>query len=169
MPVPFPFTAGAVLTASQLNSLPILQTVNAQFGNASTGTSIIPDDDTIPQITEGNEYMTLNITPKFSNSTLQIDVNWIGSSDTANNMIVALFVGTTSNALASAWTRVSNAFGGVTIPLSHRMLAGTTSALTFRVRAGLIVANTTTFNGNVGGRKLGGTMASSITITEIAA
>jgi len=169
MPTPFPFVAGAVLTASQMNSLPILQTVNFQTGSSSTGTTIIPDDDTVPQITEGNEYMTLNITPISASSYLQIDVRWVGSSDQANNMVVCLFVGTTANALASAWQRISDAYAGITVPLTHRVLAGTTSALTFRVRAGLIVANTTTFNGNVGNRKLGGTMASSITITEYSA
>lgn len=40
-------------------------------------------------------------------------------------------------------------------------------ATTFKVRIGGTSAGATTFNGSGGGRKLGGVMASSITITEI--
>jgi len=48
------------------------------------------------------------------------------------------------------------------------MTAGTTSATTFKVRAGFNVTNTVVFNGGSGpGRKMGGALASSITITEI--
>jgi hypothetical protein len=45
------------------------------------------------------------------------------------------------------------------------MIAGTTSAITFRVRAGND-SGTYTLNGAGGVRKLGGVMASSITVTE---
>ena len=37
----------------------VVQTVSYQTGAVATGTTIIPIDDTIPQISEGNEYMTL--------------------------------------------------------------------------------------------------------------
>ena len=49
------------------------------------------------------------------------------------------------------------------------MTAGTTSATTFRVRAGLNSAGTTTFNGASSARYYGGTLASSITIKEYTA
>ena len=45
------------------------------------------------------------------------------------------------------------------------MTAGTVSAITFKVRAGMTAAGTTTFNNNT----YGGVMASGITIPEIAA
>ena len=46
----------------------LLQTVSYQTGAVATGTTIIPFDDTIPQITEGNEFMTLAITPRSATS-----------------------------------------------------------------------------------------------------
>jgi hypothetical protein len=49
------------------------------------------------------------------------------------------------------------------------MAAGTTSATTFRVRAGMGGAGTLTVNGQGGVRRFGGVAASSITIREIKA
>lgn len=37
----------------------VVQVVNTQTGAVSTGTTVIQNDDTIPQIGEGDEYMTL--------------------------------------------------------------------------------------------------------------
>ena len=51
-----------------------IQTVNVQDGASTSGTTAIPQDDTIPQNTEGDEYMTLAITPVNSNSKLKIEV-----------------------------------------------------------------------------------------------
>jgi hypothetical protein len=52
--------------------------------------------------------------------------------------------------------------------LCHKMTSGTTSATTFRVRVGLNGAGTITFNGRSAARQLGGVMASSIVIREVA-
>lgn len=142
----------------------VLQVVNFQTGTGATGTGIIPYDNTIPQITEGNEYMTLAITPKFATSKLKIDVVFIAANSLSNTngFTVALFQDSTANALATGITTIgNNQFS--TFCFTHYMTAGTTSSTTFRVRAGS-GTGTTTFNGSV----MGGTLASSITITEIA-
>ena len=47
------------------------------------------------------------------------------------------------------------------------MVAGTTSATTFKIRLGTASAGTTTFNGVAGARFFGGIMNSGISITEI--
>jgi hypothetical protein len=51
------------------------------------------------------------------------------------------------------------------------MTSGTVSATTFKVRAGIRSggSGTVTFNGTSGSRLFGGTIASSITVTEIKA
>lgn len=143
----------------------VLQIVNYQIGTLVSGTGIIPFDNTIPQITEGNEFMTLAITPKSSTSKLKIDIVFIGRNTLSgtNGFTVALFQDSTANALASA---VSNNTNSVIFPLcfTHYMTAGTTSSTTFRVRAGS-GTGTTDMNPSV----MGGTLASSITITEVAA
>lgn len=146
-----------------------VQVVNTQTGAVNTGTTIIPYDDTIPQITEGDEYMTLAITPTSANNKLKIEVvGHFAHSTIRPAFAIALFQDTTANALA-AMCAGSNYSAGQDMPIcfTHYMTAGTTSETTFRVRAGASAAGTTTFNGAGGARKLGGVMASSITITEI--
>ena len=147
----------------------IVQTVNTQTGAVDTGTTTMPQDDTIPQNTEGDEYMTLAITPSNASNKLKIDVVWHGSSGASSGIMVAgLFQDTTANALAAGSGGTHQSANDMQhIYFSHFMTAGTTSATTFKVRVGFSSAGTTTFNGSGSGRRLGGVFASSITIQEI--
>jgi hypothetical protein len=142
----------------------VRQTVSFQTGAAATGTTLIPFDNTIPQITEGDQYMTLAITPRSATSRLVIHVTWIGKSSVINDMGVALFQDVTVNALAAGHASVAINTATVNISFTHVMTSGTTSATTFRVRAGGALAGTTSFNG---GSVYGGVMASSIVIQEV--
>lgn len=147
----------------------VLQTVHTSTGALDTTTTTVPYDDTIMQITEGKEFMTLNITPKFSASKLLIKAQIHISPSTDSLPTMGLFVGTTANALATTFLHTA---GGANFPkvmtLEHFMTAGSTSALTFRIRAGQNNTGTTTFNGRSGARFHGGTLASTMTIMEIA-
>lgn len=149
----------------------VVQVQSTQTGAVATGTTIIPFDDTIPQNTEGDQYMSLAITPKATTNKLKIDVVIVLASSLATNqMAAALFQDSTANALAAAIHSTPSSGGHPTvIKFTHYMTAGTISATTFKVRGGAGTAATTTFNGSGGARLLGGVMASSITITEIAA
>jgi hypothetical protein len=149
----------------------LIQVVNVQDGAVATGTTISPDDDTIPQNTEGDEYMTLAITPTSATSKLMIDI--VFNSSQAGDLVstLALFQDTTADSLAAVTFFGHTAFQRSSpTSFKHYMTSGTTSSTTFKVRAGLASpGGTLTFNGNGGARKLGGVMASSITISEIAA
>lgn len=144
----------------------VFQVVSTNFGTAATGTTTIPFDDTIPQITEGTEFMTQAITPKSATNRLSIDVMMYGSYSAIVEFIIALFQDSTANALAanSVTVPTSGYLGQVTI--RHDMVAGTTSSTTFRVRAGGSGAGTMTFNGTSGTRRFGGITLSNIKITE---
>lgn len=138
--------------------------VEFQTGAVSTGTTALPEDDTIPQITEGDQYMSLNFVPTNVNNKLRITVTLIGTS-TGGDVLVALFQDATAGALASAW--VGGAVSVVqTVTFNHHMKAATTALTTFRVRAGS-VSGTFTFNGQSSGRFFGGVLASSIKIEEL--
>lgn len=146
----------------------IAQVVVSETGAVATGSTIIPLDDTIPQNTEGDQYMSVAITPTSATSTLVIDVVVYLASHVTAHLIAALFQDTTANALAA----VSLYNGGAAdapfmLAFRHTMAAGTTSATTFKVRAGGHAAGTTTFNGSGGVRMFGGKAASSITVTEV--
>jgi hypothetical protein len=148
----------------------VLQVVNVQDGAVATSTTAMGAvDDTIPQNTEGSEIMTLAITPTSATSKLKIEVV-VNSSHSVNSWgVMALFQDTTANALASSFIYQDVATGASIFTFNHYMTAGTTSATTFKVRAGSPAAGTFTFNGTGGGGRFGGTIASSITITEIKA
>ena len=147
----------------------VLQVVNFQTGTSATGSTTMPHDNTIPQITEGVEYMTLAITPTSATSTLKIDVVAHLTASGTGQIAAALFEGTTANALAAINSSISAANLGVVIAFTHTMTAGVATALTFRVRAGTAAARTVTFTGQGTADLLGGVLASSITITEIKA
>jgi len=149
----------------------LVQYVYTETGAVATGTTITVNDDTIPQNTEGDQYMTLAITPKLSTNILKIEAvamlaNTAGSTKV---MQMALFQDTTANALAAVTQVSASSNNPITVYLTHFMVAGTASATTFKIRAGLNAAGTTTFNGASGARLLGGVAASSISITELTA
>lgn len=144
----------------------VLQVVNTQAGAVATGTTTIPTDDTIPQNTEGTEFMSLSITPKSATNKLKITV--VGSFSYSVSAVgsMALFQDSTADALAVVTSSIVSS-NTENMTLVHYMTAGTTSSTTFKMRAGAGSAGTITFNGVGGGRYFGGTMASSITIEEI--
>ena len=147
----------------------VVQVANYQTGALATGTTTIPWDDTIPQNTEGNEFMTLSIIPKSATNKLKIEVCVFFASSGQPVLEAALFQDSTADALASGWHCAFLTTGEQPdgISFTHYMAAGTTSATTFKVRAGGSTSGTYTFNGDTAARKHGGVTASSITITEI--
>lgn len=145
----------------------IVQVVNTQTGAVATTTTVMPFDDTIPQITEGGEFMTRSITPKSASNILKIDVLLNGSPSTVSYVTAALFQDSTANALAVG-SHYEAAGTYCQVAFTYFMTAGTTSSTTFKVRAGQHVSGTLTVNGDSGARRLAGILFSSITITEIA-
>jgi len=144
-----------------------VQFASTQNGTVATGTTTIPADDTIPQNTEGTEFLNLSITPKATTNKLKIEVTMMLSHSAANSTLVAaLFQDSTANALALGFEQEVTATFVKCITFSHVMDAGTTSATTFKVRAGSNQTGTTTMNGQSGSRLFGGVSISSIRITE---
>lgn len=152
----------------------VVQVVNVQNSTYATGTTLIPNDTSKPLITEGDEYMTLAITPTSTSNKLIIE--WeiaIHASNGAAGIVQysALF-NTDSHAtesLASVGTQIEHANNQCQQSGRYYMNAHTTSATTFRIRAGVSASATYSFNGAAGGDRHGTSSVSSITITEISA
>ncbi len=138
-----------------------VQIVNAEVTATTTGTTIIPFDNTIPQNTEGNEYMSLAITPKFSNSLLEIDVVINASCSVAALCAAALFWDSNANAICT-FIGGRDAGAGYSIAFKYVVAAGSTTLRTYKVRVGMDRAGTTTFNPY----GFGGTSVSRMTIKE---
>lgn len=145
-----------------------VQVVNASTGELITGTTTFPADDTIPQITEGNEAISVAITPLSATNKLKIDMTIHFTTPSDSGGMAALFRAGTNNALA-CMQRYSAANSPSFISFSHFVTAGSTSSLTFSVRVGQSGAGTVNINGASGSRVFGGALATSITITEIKA
>lgn len=164
--VTLPSSTGTVALTSDAK---VLQTVTTVVTTSTTGTGTIPIDDTIPQNTEGDQYMSLAITPTSATNKLVITVSIHLANSTANSLCAALFQDSTAGALACGFATDG---GGATsvvhnIQFTYTMIAGTTSSTTFKVRGGGANA-TTTFNGSAGSRLFGGVLSSSIIIQEVA-
>lgn len=145
----------------------VLQVVNYQTGAVATGTTAIPYDDTIPQNTEGTEFMSLAITPRSATSKLLIEVHASYAAAATVWTVVALFRDSVANALAAVDQYITFSGQHYPTPLSHFMDSPGTSSTTFKVRIGASSGATITLNGQGGARYMGGVMASSITITEV--
>ena len=157
-----------VITSLNQPSGSVIQVANFFTGEVATGTTIIPLDDTIPQNTEGTQFMSLAFTPKKANSILKIECIVNQAASLADSMhVLALFRDSTANAVGVSIAQgVSSAFN-VNIKCTAFVSAGAITPTTFYVRTGGNAAGTITFNGRSGARVYGGALASSITITEI--
>lgn len=163
-------SATSVVVNPRLRPGDTVQEVYSATGAVATGTTTIPSDDTIPQNTEGDQYMTQAVTPLAAANVLEIEAqgHYSSSMSADNFMAQALFQDSTADALA-----VGHGYGGGTITVGiftrHRKLAATTSSTTFKTRAGSQGAGTTTFNGPSSARRFGGAYTSHMRVREICA
>jgi hypothetical protein len=155
------------MTQNRINkSHTVLQVVTAATAEVVTCSTAMPADNSIPQNGEGDEVLTLAITPTYANTTLEIIFVGIITKDAnAGRSSVALFQDSTASALA-ARSISSPASRGSNLLLKHYMTSGTTSSTTFKIRIGP-AANTVYVNGNTSGTRLmGGVSCTRLTIIE---
>ena len=147
----------------------IEQVVYYSNSTYATGATNFPSDNTIPQNTEGDQYMALSMTPRNAANKLMVDVNFFGAASGAAVILhLALFRDTTASALAAISDKNAADYTCV-IPLRHYVTAGAAVSTTFHVRVGNAGGATVYFNGDSSGQYYGGVAASNITVTEITA
>ncbi len=143
----------------------LLQVQRATVGKLST-TTVIPDDDTIPQNTEGIEAMTIAFTPLSGTSTLYFEVCSVLRVGSPARGTAALFVDTTADAIACrrVWTTLQPKISR----FSYSVVSGSTSARTYKVRIGADLGTLT--NHAISADDAGGSaVLSSLKITEVEA
>jgi hypothetical protein len=158
-------TATGISAAQQLPVGSVLQVVNVQTGSFTSTTSQIPNDNTIPQNTEGTELFTVSITPNKTTSKLLIQA--IVQCTTSTNAwgAIAVFQDSTANAIAATTAYITTGTGGICLALNYYMTSGTTSSTTFKLRYGPN-GNTMYVNGS-NNAIFNGVLISSMTVTEI--
>lgn len=146
----------------------VVQSIEAAPYKTYNNTAIIiPEDDSIPQATEGTEWNSVTITPTSAANRLIIEasIDACGGSSSAT-LIGALFQDAAAPAIAISTTAGVSAGTTTSLHLRHEMLAGTTSATTFKFNAGP-ASGTMYVNGNNSGRKFGGISAIRMRVTEV--
>lgn len=156
-------TAG---TAFELRSSGSIVQFLAKAAEAAQDVStVIPADNTIPQSGEGDEVVSLAITPKATTNLLRIQFSCWGVMNPGGAITAALF----SSASANALQAVVNG-GGVqatTLNIDFVMAAGVTTALTFSVRVGPSAGVAGYYNKNYTGEYFSTAANSFLCITEI--
>lgn len=170
-------TSGQVLTSNGAGALPTFQTPaggsvlvqskQVMYTTVTNLTTFIPWDNTIPQNTEGQEIITLTITPQSASNILVFNwnINYGLTANDIGNVVAALFQDTTANALFAITGNtiqniVNTGLQNAGINLRYFMTAGTTSSTTFKIRMGAEYGgarlngyynNQSLFNGRTGG------------------
>lgn len=143
---------------------PVVQVVSTVLHTNVDCATAIPYDNTIPQNTEGNEVITVSITPKNASNILFIEFHAFAVDDGNLHYIsYALFQDSTASALAACTRRDLGASFATTLPLTYSMTAGTTSATTFKVRVGPTTANGTV---KINDAIFGGVQTTTLTVWE---
>ena len=156
----------AVLSFADNSGGQLIQTVNTTRVDVVSGTTTMPFDDTIPQKTEGVEFLTVAITPTKNDNKLLISVHLQCQMTNNGQWSMALFQDDTADALAASSER-DGASDLEIHSLKHFMTTGTTSETTFKIRSASSGSGTITMNSVAGSRKYGGVLSSSITVQEI--
>jgi hypothetical protein len=128
------------------------------IGDGITGTGIIPQDDTLPQNTEGDLLLTVQITPKNPDSTLIIEP----SIHVSQAVGLALFIDDNTDA-----TFATREFGTYDQNAKWFLPSGGTNTRTYKLRIGLTGAGTWYLNYGSGANNLGGIISSVMSVTEI--
>lgn len=159
---------GTTINASSGTAAVLQDLFTAYTTYTSYSVGVIPYDNTIPQNTEGTEFLTASITPTTTGNKIYFEaVLHLRSSDTFDGGAVAMFVDSTANALAAEQVQ----FKGLSSP-NPFMVRGEftttgTSPLTFKVRAGSSNSGKTWYiNGDASNRIYGGVMTSYIRLIE---
>jgi len=168
---PFPLTqanGGTGLTAEKS----IIQIVSSVISRATYSTSI-PFDNTKPQSSEGSEVGTCTITPKAASNIIEvyIELHFVSGTAAAQAATMALFRDSGTDAIMTAFGIISaTTQGRIFLQMTYRVAAGSTSATTFKLRAGGNNAVTWYTNAKTDGTQLWADAdETSIYITEIEA
>jgi hypothetical protein len=141
----------------------VKQVVSTQDNTYASTTTAIPDDNTIPQQTEGGSCgLDTSITPTSGSNDLIIMVSgWVNGA--GYGAAIALFKDSDADAIAAQQFYVST--GGEAFCLVFKVSASTTSARTYKARFGQ-TGGTCYWLGS-GGAKLGSARSGNMTIWEV--
>lgn len=159
--------AGAALAIAQPGA--VLQSVMGTYAANTNIATVIPPDDTIPQIGEGTEIISVSLTPLSATSKFRCRFQgWGSTSLTPGSITAAIFKDSVADALTAGVVTNSTTGYLVHIGLEVEFVPGDTAAHTVSVRVGPSSAGNMRLNGTVaGGRLYGGAAAATLVVEEV--
>lgn len=158
-------SSGVVTITSTAES--VLQQKSVIEVTTLSGTTAIPADNTFPQKTEGDQYLSLTFSPARTASTIRIEVQAMLSTTAATDIITgALFLPSFNDAIAAVPVTTTTANQLVQLSIVAFLTLGSTSSTTVTFRAGTSNSGTIRLNGKSGGLILGGSISSYISMVE---
>lgn len=121
--------------------------------------------DLIPQITDGTQILSTTYTPLFADSTLLIEYEVSMCADGGTTVAVALFNGA-ANAIDACSIGIQAVDFITHCASAYSYAPGSTAAITFSLRAAAAGGHTWYVNGTSAGRRLGGSLYTTLKITE---
>ena len=170
-------TSGQVLTSNGVSSPPtyqaagtgvVVQQKRATKSAAQTITNNITDITTTPTTSTGSSIVQVSITPTNSSHILLIE-GLVVATSAGNNVGAYIIQNASGNSIATSWSYANVANEPLNMNIRAFITAGGTSAITFDLY-GTSVSTNTFVNSNTSATQLsGGTVISSLQVTEYTA
>lgn len=144
-----------------------------EYADNTSITTVLPQDDTIPQNTEGVEILSVSITLKSASSRVRSRFQGFASGGNGVNTIAALFRGGVANAIQASVLDHSRSGAADTanhplaILLEYEDAPATAGSVTYSIRVGPGAAGTVRMNGTTSGRYFGGAAKSTLVLEEV--
>jgi hypothetical protein len=148
----------------------VVQRIYTSSAATASTTATIPDDDTIPQNTEGAAYSQLDTTVSLTaGNAVSITVILQVSRSAVGDVVATLFDDASADAIdVKFWTATADNYSG-NLVLTYNAAIGSTGSKTFRVRYGANAAATSYINRRSNeARRYGGRANSAMEIIEYA-
>lgn len=137
-------------------------------GELVIGSTVFVNDNTIPQITEGNAIaeFNFNYTPERVGSTIIISSKLHIGNTTFDTYIAAMFIDSVADAVKSSSLQAPAANQPVILSIKHKIITTSLTPINFQVRASGTNATSNTLNTGSGGNSLGETLSSWVLLEE---
>lgn len=150
----------------------LLQFVSSMTSGAHSIALAIPSDNTIPQISEGDQVIVATITPVAATSRIRIEgvFNVVEETNGSGYATACIFRDATADAIAcfNGLTMEQTASAIEQVKVDYILPATDTTQRNYSVRIGNGSANVLTVNtGQAGAARYGGTITSSLFLSEI--
>ena len=159
--------AYGIISATDTSQVPPNR-VYAEYTTNVDIATVIPADDTIPQIGEGTQILSVVITPKKLTNKIRLRFQCSSSvSVPAGGAAAAIFANGGANAIAANVVSHTNAAYVLPLGVEVEITPASLAAQTYTVRVGPTTASNLRLNGNTAGRVFGGIMRATIIAEEI--